>query len=408
MLNVLLGAGFAQGLGLPGTDDITNYVRSIRKYGIRGDGIAEVPAGVMLWKVANAYYDTPSFETLLHLVESMLSARRSRFGFTVDDSQKIAFNAFMDPTPRLAAVLSDSALFSFGSDMMAEVADYLDQSIARSKMEKQGHIRDFFSPYLSEDTLRISTLNYDDSIERSFSGREALWDGFTADNPGSIDYGGFANVHDVELLHLHGSIRFGWPKPDGRPQAFPSLERYTSNHDAKPFRYIPPTFNAVTQAGELIFTGPMLSGLRKAEKLIVEPYGLYHHRFASGLLESPKLLCVGYGGNDTYVNSAMLRARQVHGTHFKAVYVTKLPAAREDVPLRDYAALAIPASHSIQYNHEFDGFVQRVQQSDLAIEENGMLLIGTGFPLEEATRERILTFFYGRGPTQKGSRRARS
>jgi hypothetical protein len=323
VLNIFLGAGFAQGLHLPGTEEITNHISTLKANGVYLADGRYLPLGPILWKIANSYYDAPNFETLLHLVESMVSAERSRLGFASADQQKVAFNAFMDPTPRLAPITQDAnALGVFGAAMMGEVADYLDKSMTRSRMEKQGTIREFLWPFLSEE-VRISTLNYDDSIERSVEGYVTFWDGFTDDNPGSIDYDGFRQVHRAELLHLHGSIRFA--PISGYPSTYPpSLQRFKSNVDAKPNRQPLADFNALTQAGELIFTGPMLSGLRKTEKLVVEPYGLYHQRFTTGLLDSPRFLCVGYGGNDTYVNSAILRAKAVHGSRFKPYTSQKL------------------------------------------------------------------------------------
>ena len=130
MLNFLLGAGFAQGLGLPGTQKITDYVAALPAYTIYTEDGRPIPLGPTLWKIANSYYDAPNFETLLHLVESMVSARGSRLGFTLPDTQKVAFNAFMDFAPRLAPIVKDeNSLILFGTAMMTEVADYLDECI---------------------------------------------------------------------------------------------------------------------------------------------------------------------------------------------------------------------------------------------------------------------------------------
>src|SRR5579864_1390738 len=101
----------------------------------------QVQMSDVLWKIANSYYDHPNFETLLHLVESMLSAQRSRLGFGVADTDKIAFNAFMDTIPKFAVVLGESRLHEFGSMMMSKVAEFLDEKLAASKPEKQPVIR---------------------------------------------------------------------------------------------------------------------------------------------------------------------------------------------------------------------------------------------------------------------------
>jgi hypothetical protein len=390
VLNVLLGAGFAEGLDLPGTKEITEHVSRLEgNYVYFESSGLPVKLGPVLWKIANSYYDAPNFETLLHLVESMISAKGSRLGFNVADTQKIAFNAFMDTTPRLVPVVEQAqSLADFGAFMMTAIADLLDERIKQSKMEKQKRIEAFFQPF-SKCDLRISTLNYDDSIERGAGRFANLWDGFADENPGAIDYAGFQQTHYTELLHLHGSIRFA-PATNAPPTMPPSLVRFKSNIEAKEHRRVPPGFNALTQAGELIFTGPMLSGLRKTEKLVVEPYGLYHQRFSMGLLESPRFLCVGYGGNDTYVNSAIVRARAVHGDRLRAAYITKVDANAFSSNSRP--ALYLPALHSIQYANEYEAFWQRLVDNGLILEENGMLLIGTRFPLKEHELERLKTF----------------
>lgn len=390
MLNVLLGAGFAEGLHLPGTREITQHVSNLRGNYVHFEDARPVELGAALWKIANSYYDAPNFETLLHLVESMMSARASRLGFNVSDSQKVAFNAFMDTTPRLALVVDQmQSLAEFGERMMTAIADLLDERIKVSKIEKQDTIEALFRPFLESD-LRISTLNYDDSLERGSGRFASLWDGFTDENPGTIDYGGFQQPHHTELLHLHGSIRFA-PVANAPPMMPPSLVRFKSNTEAKPHRPVPQSFNAPTQAGELIFTGPMLSGLRKAEKLRVEPYGLYHQRFSMGLLESPRFLCIGYGGNDAYVNSAIVRANAVHGDRLRAAYVTCVDPHASFYEAR--STLYLPAVQSgVHYTHDYEAFWKRLVENELILEEAGVLVIATGFPLSDLQIERVRTF----------------
>jgi hypothetical protein len=362
---------------------------------VRADEHREAPLSDVLSKIASAYYDTPNFEIFLHLIECMLSAKRSRLGFALPDSQKLAFNAFMDPTPRLAGVVKDPALESFGTDMMARIADFLDDAIGRSSIEKQGVVRNFLLGVAKKQALRISTLNYDDAIERSI---QDYWDGFTSDDPGSVDYEGFAITHHVELLHLHGSIRFAPSAPTLEPKGLPELVRFNTNKAAAPFRSRPLLYSTSTQAGERIFIGPMLSGLRKTDKLVIEPYGLYHHRFVAGLLASPRFLSVGYGGGDVYVNAAAAQARRFHGENFRAVYIIKIDenfAIDENVAAFDpliYRALNAAASHSIQYAHEYGPFIHRLMANDRCLEENGMLLIASGFPISEELCERVATF----------------
>ncbi len=339
--------------------------------------------------MANAYYDKPNFETLLHLVESMLSAGRSRFGYTLPDAHKVAFNAFMDIGGRWERLLEQTSLERFGIEMMANVADFLDEKISESSPEKQGVISAFLRPLREHTNVRIATLNYDDAIERSV---DTFWDGFTDQNPAGVDYPGFLHEHPLEVLHLHGSIRFA--PPESNAQVMPELRRFASNAEAKPQRLARKDLMFVSQAGEILFNGPMLSGLRKTEKLILEPYGLYHQRLVDGLLRCPRFLSIGYGGNDPYINAAVFLSRRVHGDNFRGVYVTKL----NDESLSSgetSRALLLPATHSVTYQPEYAQFLERVRQSDFVIQEKRMFLIGTGFPLNDHQRDQMIDFLFG-------------
>lgn len=389
MLTVLLGAGFSEGVHLPGTLQITDHIRQLPAYGVRGDDYREAPIGNVLWKIANAYYDQPNFETLLHLSESMISANRSRFGFTLPDTQKVAFNAFMEPARRWERVLEDTALSRFGTEMMANIADFIDAAIRQSSPEKQGIVAGFFEPLFKITKVRIATLNYDDAIERSVPD---LWDGFTDGNPGTVDYSGFAHEYPVELLHLHGSIRFAPPAENAR--LLPELRRFATNDDAKPHRMARQDLMFFSQAGEVLFNGPMLSGLRKTEKLLLEPYGLYHQRLIEGILRSPRLICIGYGGNDTYVNAAISLARRVHGPDFRAVYITKLAPDADFRAPSVFRSLLLAASHSITYENEYHAFTERIRASAYNLQENGMMLIATGFPLNGEAHEEMMQFLF--------------
>jgi hypothetical protein len=132
-------------------------------------------------------------------------------------------------------------------------------------------------------------------------------------------------------------------------------------------------------------------GQIKTDKLLIEPYNLYNHRFVDGLLTSPRFLSIGYGGGDFYVNAALAQARRIHGDRFGAVYITKIAedSKPDDAMVR---ALTMAASHSITYAPEFDAFLQRLKSSNLRLEENGMLLIGSGFPVSEPLCDRIAAF----------------
>jgi hypothetical protein len=53
----------------------------------------------------------------------------------------------------------------------------------------------------------------------------------------------------------------------------------------------------------------MITGLRKADRIMFRPFGTYFHVYRDELLRSPNWLIVGYGFRDPHVNQALAQAR---------------------------------------------------------------------------------------------------
>jgi hypothetical protein len=100
-LLAITGAGFSESYGLLSTSDLTDAVRADDRGAFTWNyRYQPVPILQVLWKMAAGYYDSPNFETMLHLIEAMLSVRDSISGVAVPDGLRVAANSFMDLTPR--------------------------------------------------------------------------------------------------------------------------------------------------------------------------------------------------------------------------------------------------------------------------------------------------------------------
>ena len=119
-------------------------------------------------------------------------------------------------------------------------------------------------------TLRIVSLNYDDVPEHGALGLETgykrLYDGFV---PQSLYEPSESHFH----LQLHGSVLFG---PDLRGQAV--LPRYSDRAEARA-TWVTGSGFGVGPDGLERFALPMVTGFRKADQDLWEPFGTYMGAF---------------------------------------------------------------------------------------------------------------------------------
>lgn len=326
-LTVLLGSGFAEGLGLPGTSQLTTAVRSLPGPQIfperPNEGLVTVPGG--MWRMATSYYSNPNFETMLHLVETAIGYQRVRGWLAADDSSKAAFGAFMNIMPHWERFIEQGSAYSF-QDFYSYAINAIAKELVDATNENLKGIQEFLAPFLSHlkdrFQLTLATLNYDDTLERSL---ETWHDGFgpqndrQAFNPPSL----LSDRHEPLLMHLHGSVRF-------YTLAAPEEERVIYRADSADLKT--PQVRGVfwqyfAQSGELLLAAPMISGLRKSDKVTTPPFGYYQYRFHDSLMKCPRLLVIGYGAGDTYLNSLLLEMRRIHESKFRAIFVTKCEVA---------------------------------------------------------------------------------
>jgi hypothetical protein len=127
----------------------------------------------------------------------------------------------------------------------------------------------FFETLRSKFALRIYTLNYDTSVDDCGSWEDGYRDG----NSDGAEFSRASLLAAYEhprqvLVHLHGSILFGYKKRQVGMVKYPgwneAVESYTKYRGPRP-----------DISGELFEPGPIISGLRKSDKLNSTPYGFY-------------------------------------------------------------------------------------------------------------------------------------
>jgi hypothetical protein len=144
--------------------------------------------------------------------------------------------------------------------------------------------------------VRLFSLNYDDIAHRA--GIEFLT-GFPKDE-GPFEPPLRWPWHKDILCQLHGSVRFAHGPIDFH--YFTDLERA--------FRARQHVVQGPSRAmdGHSFPTAPMITGLRKADKALHDPFAEYLALFARELERVPKWLIIGYGFGDEHINALMKRA----------------------------------------------------------------------------------------------------
>ncbi|MDP9104605.1 MAG: hypothetical protein M3N49_01605 [Candidatus Eremiobacteraeota bacterium] len=312
-LSVLLGAGFSQGAGLPGTVRLTEEIIARAE-----------PSDVSLkmWETLREFDPESNFETMFHAIETLYSIKGTR----AESTTRAMAAAFAQLRACWDGITGDQLREYYGS-CLAVLHSTLSASIdGFAAGEPEGTAR-MLRSFIASFRVRVFDLNYDD-IGEHIAGN--IRDGFPPGGAATpFDYDDLrAEDERVEWCHLHGSLRYEMRLP---PPRAPEILKHPSREAAAA------TFaNALlvmAQDGEVAAQAAIISGLRKLGNALFEPFPVYYHRFVSALLDCPRLLIVGYGGGDTHISQRLWQWRRVHGHRARLVWVTRRLDRRE--PCRD-------------------------------------------------------------------------
>lgn len=190
----------------------------------------------------------------------------------------------------------ERALFKAEIKILQIITDY-DSLFSRSG-DRERWYKDFWKQ--NPNGWDVFNLNYDTTVEQSLEeyedGYEDTLEVYQHFSPTKL----MSNSRKLSTVqHLHGSILYA--------EAFPMEYNFShGNRDLYKF----PTAEAAreemrihqcperTQAHESFYTGPILVGLRKTEKLEYLPYSCYHADLVNKIVANPSLLIVGYSFGD--------------------------------------------------------------------------------------------------------------
>ena len=175
-----------------------------------------------------------------------------------------------------------------------------------------------------DGALDVFNLNYDTTVEYSL---ERFNDGYV---PFTQGYERFEpevlwkNEKGLPTVsHLHGCYLYGDFNPQPVENYYSHRDLFKLYPDQEPF--ISRQWMPMNQAKEAIFYSPIITGLKKTDKICYLPHSYYHAYLAKKIIDNPALLICGYSFGDLYVNQLLQRHKLVHDKNERVVIVDCWP-----------------------------------------------------------------------------------
>ncbi|MEK4456849.1 SIR2 family protein [Paenibacillus sp. FSL R10-2748] len=335
-VTALLGAGASVDIGGPLSVDLTRSVRSKLQeiYDLKTGHVTKVPfLNDIAAELDNYFSPTIShFEDIFYTLESLSSYARGWQSKTVKKF-KPHMGSFVDAKKQY--FFDEFLLYIAKKDLLTVVGDSIDEYDSLfDPVLKHSWYSSFWSDAVSQCQWDIATLNYDHCIESSINqyedGYEDIGQICKRFNPRKL----LDNNTDSKILHLHGSILYGhYSTSDNRymfEDQHEDLYLYPSYKDAKD-TWFNRSFS-VAQSHDETYVGPIVTGLRKTDKLLPYPYNTYYHQFQKSLIENDRLLIIGYSFGDYHLNSLLERVVRYHGQNRKIVIISYFPDPKSWIP----------------------------------------------------------------------------
>jgi len=267
------------------------------------------------------------FEDIFHVLEGLESYRA---GWQTGTHERYKPRLAPFVTPVEGRWFDLMWLIAAKTSLLEAVAEQVEESLNR--FEPNGAhqwFRSFWMRALKAAVWDVGTLNYDNLLEQVHPGFE---DGFPTTPKGArFDPHRLWASRESNILHLHGSIFYGY-LPTSEQKGFvdyhDDLCKYRSSAEARQTWF--GRSNPTAQSHDEAVIGPLITGLRKTDKLTVHPYDEYQAVFRRAVRKSPRLLIAGYSFGDLYLNSIVDRMLALHGTSRRVVIVTWFPGGKDN------------------------------------------------------------------------------
>jgi hypothetical protein len=402
-VTALIGAGATIDLDAPTTDRLTEIVskKKLDLFKSKSELLRSIS------KILTTYYQPNkiNFEHIIHVLE-MLDTYK--WGWTSPGNIKFRPPIIPFIKPRYSKFLKgDTTLLTakwFLIKTIAEEVNKYDLNFQNSDKY------DWYKGFWTECNFDwdITTLNYDTTIEKSFN--DKIEDGFeSCGNYDRFNPMKFRDAPKSTIAHIHGCINFGYPIEIVNQYAYEDthedIYKLKSYTEAKETWFGRSTNR--TQASEETLIGPIITGLRKVEKLNNYPYSYYQNNFQNAILKNNCLLIVGYSFGDLYLNQVMERINRIHGKDKRIVIITYYGKnywadnhRMIDFPETNDAYLFFAKAFRAAY--PLEGYVERnfIKNDPIRAKNGNVLVFLHGFK-EAVTNhtDEIMNFFNGPKPS---------
>lgn len=320
-VTALVGAGACIDIGGPTTVGLTDSIRGLSVFDSDGQNVNFID---QVAQQLNNYYRSSqcNFEDIFHTIED-LDSYAGGFRQSTVKEYKPVIGAFVNQLPGEW----------FNSDILIQSASIIIEEIARQISIYDNNINnnqnDWFSKFWAKATNQcsfdIATLNYDTCIEKSIGafedGYESIGKGFDRFNLHK-----FLHTHNSRIFHPHGCIVYGYlPNSEDPNQyifdyGFHDLYKFDSYRTAQQTWF--GMSNRNTQSHEQIIVGPIITGLRKTDKILTNPYSAYYYMLQKAIIENDRLLVIGYSFGDKHFNDLLERFTSLHSKNRRIVIIT--------------------------------------------------------------------------------------
>lgn len=136
---------------------------------------------------------------------------------------------------------------------------------------------------------------------------------------------------------------------------------------------------------------PIISSLNKTAKLMHNPapFGYYFRAFIDSVVQSHRLLAIGYGGRDDHINAWLRQMPEIHGGSQRVVWVGKFSgqACGNRTPEKDML-IQLGANWVNEYRR-----FENADDADFQDEGSFLRLVANGFPFKsDETIDRAIDF----------------
>ena len=324
-LTVLLGAGAMMEVTSLSCSSITQKVISKQQKIFRNDKWESVPFLNFVYEHLKAYYYKEStnvnFEDVFHALEMWCSLK------TAEDEQAVkafrsVFGMFCDVKEDFAQIPT-TLIYKGLQDLVDTVIE--DVAAFESDVDRNVWFSNFFEVLQQKMPLDIFTLNYDTWLEQILRDYN---DGFSpicdTHQRFSANKLFCSSDNRSTINHLHGQICFTTHLPTGSKRFLTDGWYKANDYDLIRKLNIHPKhigYMAKTQAAEQIYQFPIITGLRKNDKIMMPPFDSYYMHLHQQLRSNANLLIVGYGFGDLYINSLLNQFRHFHGDDGKVICI---------------------------------------------------------------------------------------